>query len=54
MVDPKLVEEYIRLFPTKTLLKEFVDTYFPARESKQLLIAELKDRGFWEQLKKGA
>ena len=54
MMDPKLVEEYIQLFPYKTLLKEFVQAYFPTRESKELLVTELKTRGFWDQLKRGA
>jgi len=54
MLDPKLVEEYIKLFPYKTLLKEFVQVYFPTRESKELLVTELKNRGFWNQLKRGA
>ena len=54
MMDPKLVEEYVQLFPYKTLLKEFVQVYFPTRESKELLVTELKNRGFWNQLKRGA
>lgn len=53
-MNPALVEEYIHLFPYKTLLREFVQAYFPTRESKELLVIELKSRGFWEQLKKGA
>jgi len=54
MVDTKLVDEYIQLFPYKTLLKDFVQVYFPTRESKELLVIELKNRGFWDQLKRGA
>lgn len=51
-MNSELVDEYIRLFPDKNFLKEFVQAYFPTRESKQLLVSELKNRGFWEQLKR--